>query len=740
MEDIENKDVKKVHFSVDAGLINRLGKELVGRAETAVSELVKNAYDADARQVTINFIDASDASGTLTIEDDGHGMTYEQLIDGFLRIASVEKVRHPSSPKFERQRAGRKGIGRFATQMLGEELVVETQAEGSNSSLMLTIDWNQYQPEIDLSVIENSIERKPAFEDVVSGTKLTIKKLREPWSEAKIKRIFRYVSALLQPEHLSESSRKNNLANRNDQDSQNSFNVSFYRSENNDIITIADIDKIFFDAAIAEIQGFVVDGKAICEVNSELFEVKDEIELEGDYSEANDTYFKVYYYIFGIDVYDRYYKGRISKPEFNKLDQYAKDNSGVKLYRNGFRVLPYGEIGDDWLKIDKAYIKGHKEDEFAYVPFNNRSFLGYIEINDPLGEKFEETASREGLIENKAFESLKSFVYSALLAATRRVNAARVKKKRVEEEKKIPEAKERNIALPIRIENLIRTKQNELETISESPEGSGQKRAEIEHINEEINVLQKAKLELEEKEMMRVLAGVGLTIAEFTHEVRQFIPIFNSGIALFSKEAKNQDSITAIKDLRKAFSRFNSYVKYIDETMINNTSRHKLPIKLNKIIKDFKSIVDYDAEEDNIVVTTDIRQYDLVTIPMHPSEWNSLLYNLYTNAKKAISKAAPTEKRIKIVGGRAEQMIYLEFMDNGIGVAEDIKSRIFDAFFTTSTPAYTTSRKKAVIGTGLGLKIVKDIVEGYNGKIYLVEPEHDYSTCFRIELPEHKDN
>ncbi len=99
-------DSEHVRFSVDAGLINRLGTELVSRQETAVSELVKNVYDADALSVFLKFINSESIGDTLVISDDGNGMTREQLIDGFMRISSSDKIENPLSPIFHRKRAG----------------------------------------------------------------------------------------------------------------------------------------------------------------------------------------------------------------------------------------------------------------------------------------------------------------------------------------------------------------------------------------------------------------------------------------------------------------------------------------------------------------------------------------------------------------------------------------------------------------------------------------------------------
>ena len=120
-------DKENVRFSVDASHISRLGRELVVKKETAVSELVKNAYDADATQVTLTFENVDLSGGRLTIEDDGHGMIREQLIAGFMRLSTTDKIHTPYSPRFHRLRAGSKGIGRFAAHRLGKKLTIITQ-------------------------------------------------------------------------------------------------------------------------------------------------------------------------------------------------------------------------------------------------------------------------------------------------------------------------------------------------------------------------------------------------------------------------------------------------------------------------------------------------------------------------------------------------------------------------------------------------------------------------------------
>src|SRR5439155_27192782 len=86
-------DPVNVRFTADASLISRLGEQLVARQETAVSELVKNAYDADATYARLIFSGADRVGGRLHIRDDGVGMDRDELVDGFMRLGSRIKIR-----------------------------------------------------------------------------------------------------------------------------------------------------------------------------------------------------------------------------------------------------------------------------------------------------------------------------------------------------------------------------------------------------------------------------------------------------------------------------------------------------------------------------------------------------------------------------------------------------------------------------------------------------------------------
>ena len=698
----KTNSTESISFSVDAGIINRLGKELVGRAETAVSELIKNAYDAEATEVEVKFINSDLEGGDLVITDNGHGMTKDQLINGFMRLSSSDKFHNPISPIFKRLRAGKKGIGRFATQRLGRNMIILTKSRESEKGYRLVVHWDNYKVDQDLGSIKNTIEEVNL--DFIHGTQLIITDLRESWGSASIKRVYRYISDLLQPAFLSDRSKTLNVGLK---ESNNSFNVSFSRVQNGQENIIADVDNMIFDHALGIIEGYVIDGSGICEVVSKRFNIEDTIDILGDFSLLKNVRFKVYYFIYNY----KWYEGFIPKMEYSRISSWSIENGGIKLYRNGFRVLPYGEIGNDWLNIDKTSLKTQDN---AYVPFNNPNFFGFVEVIDPVGDFFEETSSREGLIENLAFAQLTSFTNKALRQAAQRINSARIASKT---DNTPADTSDNSVGI-------TKSTKEKLQQLK------GQNAADDATIEEVIS-------ELEEIEMLRVLAGIGLSIAEFTHEIRQFIPAFNGSINYLQSEKLSAEGGESLLNLQENFNRFKSYTAYIDHTITQNANRDKFPIDLRTTVRSFHAIILNDLNLEKIVFEEEYYGFDLYTEPMHPSEWTSVLYNLYTNAKKAIRRKGAEDGRIQVICGTENNRVYIEFMDNGDGIPEQNKNRIFDAFFTTSTPAsYDANRNEALTGTGLGLKIVKDIISSYQGSIFLVSPEQGFNTSFRIELPE----
>ena len=710
-------DEHNIRFSIDAGIINRLGKELVARHETAVSELVKNSYDADAIKVELTFIDSFDVGGVLTISDDGVGMTKEQLINGFMRLASSDKIHYPLSPIYKRKRAGQKGIGRFAAQRLGRQLTIITQTEDSKQALEVTINWDDFKNDQDLMFIGNKIEYKDRRPNKKSGTKLIIRNLRDKWTEAQIKRVYRYVSEILQPFPLAKVKLKTE---------DPGFNLICNRKEGDLAEVIANDSTMFFEHALAEITGFVdEDGYMKISVKSSRlnYSVKNVILNQNNpYKEIRNIFLKAYYFVYGVSD--------IPSQIESFIREKAKELGGIRLYRNGFRVLPYGEntkgISNDWLGLDASVRRR------TILPTHaNINFFGFIEISGQ-DDKFEELSSREGLLENDAFKELTDFGYKVLTDAATKIASERGVKTRTNEKNWKKEPEEAISEIIEELKNIIALFKEDNDGIKEKLSDVAQK---LKEAHEEKK--QKDKELLEEKNLLRILAALGLTIGEFIHEIKQYQAVLEADIENIKEHINKGSRGLEVSDrIRENLKSLSIYTSYFDETISENVQRELLPVELESAVLAFKKAIQNDLIKRKILFNYETKEALLYTCPMHKSEWASILLNLYTNARKAIQKANRGNGSLYIEIGSTKKNVYLEFSDNGNGIPLENRDKVFNPFFTTSMPVGKISRNyEEMTGTGLGLKIVKDIITGYGGIIYVRDPIEGFSTTFRIELP-----
>ncbi|WP_430809487.1 MULTISPECIES: sensor histidine kinase [unclassified Carboxylicivirga] len=732
--EIASLDEKLVRFSVDAGIINRLGKELVGRHETAVAELVKNAYDADATTVDLYFENTEKKGGRLTIIDNGHGMTRDQLIFGFMKISSSDKIHNPKSPRYNRTRAGQKGIGRFATHRLGNYLTIISQTKENSEAIKVEIDWADYKIDQDINLISNKLEWIP--KDRLEGTIIIIDDLRDIWSEGMLKRAFRYVSELLQPYPLSELVKENTK--------EPGFKASFYQGNIDNAEPIVDVNSEFYNYATAIIEGYVDSvGDGYYSLSSTYFNFPEDL-IEIGANSRNEKYkpfkflrnihIKIYYFI--------YYSGLIPKQSETIIRRNAEIWGGIRLYRNGFRVLPYGEVDNDWLGLDASVRR-----RVILAPHGNNNFYGFIEINDSEGVNFQELSSREGLFENDALKELRDFTYKVITDAAIKVSAERGKKSQTTQKDWEPKK-------PKEILDDVAAKLEKAAEKKEQEEKSDDKKSKTEENDNDFssndfrdfaqrikdaNYEQEKKTSelLQEIQLLRILSSLGLIIGEFIHEIKHHLDAFELDIhALIRDHSEEQDVLKKLERLALNSSSFRTYTSYFDKAVSENVNRELEPIEIRDVVKPFYKVAAPNCERIGIeLISPEFNGYDLFTCPMHKSEWASILFNFFSNSKKAIKRAGANGK-ILVQAGRVNNQIYLDFSDNGDGIPVEHQEKVFDPFFTTSSPSGKFADEiEEMTGTGLGLKIVKDIIEGYNGDIYIREPEEGYATTIRVIVP-----
>ncbi|MBI3521247.1 MAG: ATP-binding protein, partial [Bacteroidetes bacterium] len=170
-------------------ILTLLGEELIGSDSLAIFELVKNAYDADADNINVTFVDLNTPNQKIVIEDDGHGMSPDTIKNVWLTIGTDFKRGNKRKPskKYGRISLGNKGVGRLAVHKLAREITVETQVKGDLFSSRFSIDWGklikskEYIQEltVDVESIGETLFKKGSGTRIIL-TDLTTKKWTKP--------------------------------------------------------------------------------------------------------------------------------------------------------------------------------------------------------------------------------------------------------------------------------------------------------------------------------------------------------------------------------------------------------------------------------------------------------------------------------------------------------------------------------------------------------------------------------
>jgi len=396
----------KVHFRTNALLKSIIGKDLITDDNIAVLELVKNSFDAGSNSVEIIFKNIlknddpekkkqpSEDSSTLIIKDKGIGMSEYDVTEKWLNIAYSEKKE--KREEFGRVMAGNKGVGRFSCDRLGRFLTLYSRKKDS-PYIKLFIDWAVFEKEgqIDFNIqdvdfeIENipqkDFKRLTGYSEFDTGTILEISDLREYWHSAKILSLKRQLERLINP---NQAFRKNTFSvqikalefiqHDKEQEEYNKINGEV----KNKIFEKLDFRTSSIQASIDEKGEFIT--TTLQDRGNEIFLLKE----KNTFTQLRDINIAIYY----LNTY--------SKAYFTKQTGIKSiDFGSIFLFINGFRIPPYGDIGDDWLGMEIR--KGQGYNRFL----GTREVVGRIEINDN-NEKFKIISNRSGIVNNVAFEQL----------------------------------------------------------------------------------------------------------------------------------------------------------------------------------------------------------------------------------------------------------------------------------------------------------------------------------------------
>ena len=745
-------------FTVDPHLFAELGALLVGRDSTALNELVKNAYDADASIVVVHGQGLDTAQGSIRVVDDGTGMTTADFEVGFLRIASRSRREGDRrSAVYGRRYTGRKGIGRLATHKLASQVTVNStpdpQVYGAGQhSLQATIDWDVIEG---LESLEDSA-RGVAL-DAISpaskqhGTTIELRGLRKRWTETMLATFVGEVQSFGVPEflvgHIPASIAAAPLL----------FECPTVRDSSGkdpgfEVHLTGDFDtgdNYWLDLAMRSqwiIEILAKPGEPFVEyaIGPTLPEV-------GRTPLARQGYWK---YPHPDPESGPFFSARIFVRSHTRvprtLQAFARTSAGIRLFMEGFRVLPYGERGDDWLRLDADYTRRREPFELGgfsgpsledpvdgetLLRLANSNYYGGVFLTDSGAPMLNMLINREGFIPDQGFDILKSLVrrgvdLSVRMRASVQSETAARSLPRLDPGVPKQRAVDDNFAIATAALDTMKRRSDEVPVIKEQ---LGQS---IDRASGALKVIKREFSDARsEQRHLRIAASVGTQLSSFLHEINALLGQARSVNELSERlaaveglPAAARRTVNEVRDSIRTFvSQIERQASFLTDVVGANARRRRQRLKIDEQVEIasrlLASRIENRKQTISVTVGTEVR-----TPPMFSSEFLSIMINVLGNAIKAAGEGGI----IYVDGMSQENSLVLQVSNTGVAVDLSESERWFRPFESTTTEIDEVLGQ----GMGLGLPIVRRLLEEYGGSADFIQPNEPFATTLEIRIPE----
>lgn len=756
------KHVGTASFSVSTRVALQLGRESISSSITAIVELVKNAYDADAEVVRIRFAALGTPEARLVIEDTGTGMTVEELKNYWMVIGTSYKTNTKKTAGKERVVTGEKGLGRLGLDRLCKRTEVESIRLGEAEGFRLDVHWDKYEAQNNrLEAIEHDLYSIPGLSldpitetqvEYPKGTRLVLHELKDAWDESSISQLRNELALLVSP-----------FQGQNDFVIEIDTQKIFERLDGR-----VQIQKPLLDAANWRVVA-TLDQLGTMEItmSSERHETEfhmkptpwsEAVKRQGDLPQCGPLRMEFYFFL-------RKDAELATKTlRTNEIRSFLEFNQGIRIYRDGFRVKPYGEPdgSGDWLRLSYRRMQSpegvaQKNAKPGSWRVGYNQVVGAVFITHELNADLNDQTNREGLLQGRAFDHLTVFstkVIQFFEIHNQRFELSR-KEERVTVEKAEETAKESIDGATAAINEIaaLTAKLPQLSHTAGTHESNAVESVELARVIEEVHrklevatagLEKSAKLfkEAEEqKDTMANLASLGILTAAFGHETLDWTGtvVKNAGwllenllkdafmVPIDLKEELSetlQDTATEAKKIRR-FAQF----------ALGNLSREKrrkksfdLATTVRKVFEAFSDVLQFQRKT---TVKLDGVPKSGCYIEGYEMDWESVIVNLITNASWALEDIPANQRVVCVNLIDAGESWKLTFDDSGIGLEAGTEELIF-------LPAYSTKRsaRGEMIGTGMGLFIVKSFVEEHsNGTVSALPKGVLGGASFEIFVP-----
>ncbi len=686
----------------DVSTFRLIGRDLITDRITALFELVKNCYDANAQNVVVSFknVAAGESGAIITIEDDGFGMSFEDIRDKWMVIGTSSKRKEPFTPEpFNRKCVGEKGIGRFAVDKLGDKVNIITKKAGEAQWLNVEIDWTAYynnQDGRDITLftdVENHYSYMPCEEPSQSGTKLVITGVREIWTKYDVDRFISEVAKIVSPYA--------NLTN--------PFQV-FVKAPSFDIDAAATRNQNDVDIATVS---FTIDYDNNDKVQEAVFFDDKTKTIEKDYVPQKlfgGIKMRVYYF---DDVARRRYRKEFPN---NEID-------GIKIYRDGIITTPFAESRNkddekrDVLGIDKRIW------ENIFDRVSSREIIGIVEITKEDNPEIIDATNRQDFVDNEEYRELKRFIITQLDAIENYKKYARTQKK-----KKTQDTLETTGEI---IQDFITS----VETIAkEKPELKKSFAPVIQQAkrtDKAVKTVIKEKKESEEafarkENIYMSIMSLQEYAIHITHAVRTTLNKIRDRVEYFKNFFPNPDEddlfLEYAQEMYDEFMILNRVIDYM--LSYSQSNLHPEDIDLSATLTEVLAGYSDLLKTSGITLDSSLPK-KLELKNTNKQFFRDILQNLMDNSIKAVKNSEI--KIIKCTAFAEDDDLVILVSDTGYGIPKEKREWVFGLYNTTTEDQG---------GAGIGLYVVKTRVESLKGTVKVEDSEFgETGTTIKIVLP-----
>jgi len=748
--------MEELSFIVDSALLSELGERLVETDHLALAELIKNAYDADATEVAVALKPDEQGKSLIIVKDNGCGMTFSDVQNYWMRIATTNKVGNEVSGKYGRPKTGSKGIGRFSCRRLGKKLKLETtgrKEDGKFETTKIEFNWEDYEPGTEVTKITCPGERTTTKEGK-TGTILIIQGGDyERWNQRSWNALKRQMVVLVANRGVKRRGFKEDPG----------FNITLLTAEFEEEVITNPRDQLM-EAGWGTLQFEVEKGGTLkCSLRAKKIGERN-YTLKEAYPEITGTTAEI------AILPDRREQLRNTRVlSLGALNKILPEWGGVFVKQRGFRVYPFGSPGDDWLHIDRDRgrrlgqtqydalrgladkLEGVDSGRALLTMLSSRSYIGSVEVTSPIPNFFDMKASREGFVGEKCVRILREVVRFAIdwstiyrdyylrLMAKEQTEAMRIEFEEVAQVETEPERIVETAAEYV--------KQEVRQLTSKLPREERQAGHAL--IRATNAILQSDKSTKEELRHLRFVASTSSLLLIFAHDVKGLLGDLDYYSTTLSSIAK-QLTKSAAKKVFEIREEINESKKRFQELLDMNSlicidsrkaKKEKLALKerAEKAIRCYMLVLSkYDIDVDVSRIPNQLK-----TGKMLEAEIYSILLNVLSNSIKAVI-AKGRAKKIMISAEKIEKGTKINILDTGVGVQTKSSNDLFVPFIADPQGMMYPLLSKRInpedeyivgTGSGLGLSIVREIVNVRGGSIDFRPAEGEWKTNLEIILP-----